>query len=166
MALRPWSILARFHPYKEVTREVARVDHRTLQGVPHEKLYELRKWEKTITLRKTHHLVEQRLKPYVNKVSRSKAYVEVTPEEYAWVQQARFEPPICDGTAQLVEVGFNSDRRVCKAGYVLKMPSGRHLFLCVGMDGGIKTLYVTPHFKDRAHYNGCKYLSIEEATAI
>jgi hypothetical protein len=67
-----------------------------------------------------------------------------------------------------VEVGFNEFYEICKIGLVFKLPTSRYLFLCIGMDLGLKTFYITHNFKDRQFYksNGPKYWNYKEYTNI
>ena len=69
----------------------------------------------------------------------------------------------CGGGATLVEVGFDKQRRVCKLGYTVPVPSvycesappeeERELFICVGVSNGcIITGYISPWPKNKASY--------------
>ena len=160
---RPWSVLRSFANYNHVTREVCRVDYHILRKMHPHKFIHLNEWEKQLKIRNTRHVKEERLRPYVNRISRDGKYIEVTRDEYEWILAAPLDDYIRNWTAQLVELGFNADRQICKAAYVVRMPSSRVLFFCLGMDFGLKTLYVTPQFKSRAAYRGAVYLSEEEA---
>ena len=163
---RPWKVLQNFVPYREATREVCRLDYHTLQRLPPYKFTAFTDWEKTLRLHQTYHVVEERLKPYVNKRSRDGQYVEITPEEYEWLCTQNLETAIHDWSAQLVELGFNCRSEICKAAYTLQLVSGRYLFFCLGMDYGLKTMYVTPEFKHRPAYQGSVYLTLSEALAL
>ena len=89
--------------------------------------------------------------------------VEITPEEFDYINTVSLETFVHNWEAKLVELGFNKYNEICKAAYVLQLPSSRFLFFCVGMDNGLKTLYITPKFKHRDSYHGCSYLNMEEA---
>jgi len=101
----------------------------------------------------TQHL-QDRVKGYVNRPSRDGTYTELFEKEYEFLQN------IQDWKARapwrLVQLGFNQEQEVCKIGLVTVFPpcvSTRWLFLCLGADMGIKTLYVTPTYKHRAAYH-------------
>lgn len=108
----------------------------------------------TPRLRITHHLAD-RLRGNIGKRSLCRTYVELTRAEHDmlmnvsdWWETARFH-------ATVVEVGLNDARRVCKVACVvpLRTPSRRvHMFICIGVDGGVKTIYLTPKFKYRDEY--------------
>ena len=103
-------------------------------------------------LRITRHL-QDRLRGYVNCLSRCGTYFELLPQEYDYLQNLR--QTLLSQKLYLVQVGFNCRLEICKLAWVTQFPenvSGRWLFLCVGTDGGIKTLYVTPEYKHRKKY--------------
>jgi hypothetical protein len=119
-------------------------------------------------IRKTDHKI-QRLLSYVNSLSRCGTYIEVLPEEAKhldniaqWLPRKcrevdALKKPLC----RVVELGFNSNREICKIAVTIdistmsqKPPGSRVLFVCLGMDGGIKTMYVNEGFKHRAYYAG------------
>jgi hypothetical protein len=91
---------------------------------------------------------KQRLDAYLNKPTKDGRSVEVQTREYpvlrhmgSWL--ASDKPPLT-----VVEVGFNRFNKICKVAVVIQLDvSRRWLFLCVGIDGGIKTFYITDHFK-------------------
>jgi hypothetical protein len=120
-------------------------------------------WESQLKLRNTFHFAEERLKPYVGQLSRDHSYVELTQPEYDEILQTQLEMHVISRCAQLVELGFNDNHRICKAAYVYQLASRRFLFFCVGMDNGLKTIYVTPQFKHRTQYQGLRYLTLDEA---
>lgn len=161
--VRSWKVLKIFTNYKAATREVCRVDYLTLQHIHPHKLFEFDKWEKTLCVRNTFHVAEERLKPYVDKISRCGRYKELMQEEYDQIIDTKLEDQITNRVAKLVELGFNQMGEICKAAYVYQLQSRRMLFFCLGMDHGLKTLYVTPQFKHREHYQGLHYLTLEEA---
>jgi hypothetical protein len=168
---KPWKILTRVgkdmrlpqDTYKHVTREVCRIDHRILSQMPLAKFSELNEWEKTMQLHSTRHLFEERLKPYLNKPSRNGQYMELYQSELDEILVTDFKQRILERRAILVELGFNMENEICKAAYVYPLSSQRFLFLCIGMDCGIKTAYVTPVYKFRPSYQGMRYLTTEEA---
>lgn len=159
---KPWKVLQTFTRYKEVTHEVTRIDYQTLMHIHPDKLALFSEWEKNFKIRDTRHALE-RMKVYINKPSRLGNYVELFQNEYDWICQSPLDYYVQNWESQLVELGFNTDKEICKAAYVYRMFSGRFLFFCVGMDYGLKTIYVTPEFKHRENYQGSKYLTIEEA---
>ncbi len=147
--------------YKIKTQEMYRINYQTLKLIDSYKFIEFNKWEEKLSIHKTHHVIEDRLKPYVNKpVGKT---VEITPEEYKFISTTKLEKFVHNREAKLVELGFNKFGEICKAAFTMYLPSGRVLFFCVGMDNGLKTLYVTPTFKHRDSYQGCQYLSVEES---
>ncbi len=98
------------------------------------------------------HSIRNRLQKYINKPSRDGSYIEVLPEE---VDELQDLPGLVKHTdLRLVEVGFNRWNEICKVAYTTALESsGRVCFLCMGLDGGLKTFYVTPKFKWRSKYN-------------
>jgi hypothetical protein len=161
--------------YKAQTHEIHRIDYKTLQNVIPLKFVEFNKWEQRLVINKTHHATEDRLKLYVNKPVMScrvngdadtKTDVEITSEEFEFINNVSLETFVHKWEAKLVELGFNKFNEICKAAYVLHLPSGRFLFFCVGMDNGLKTLYVTSKFKHRDSYRGGNYISAEEAMKL
>jgi len=139
--------------YQDVTRETHRVDFRQI-GRYH--LQPVWAWlrQRASTLRVTRHLRE-RLTAYIGQRSRNGKYTELWPEEYQEILAVRnwMRPALRQGAVQLVELGFNRFDQVCKVGLVVRLTtSRRYLFLCLGLDAGIKTAYVTPTFKYRPVY--------------
>jgi len=117
-------------------------------------------------MRVTRHL-ERRLGEYVGRRSRDGAYVELVAEEKeALVEMPSWLRDVPASALRVVELGFNCCGQVCKVAYTLLArdmwrargrdpPPGREmfvLFICVGADGGAKTLYMTPRFKGHASY--------------
>ena len=97
------------------------------------------------------HSMKNRLKLYVNKKSKNGKYIEVLPIEVKELQN--LSQLLTYSDLQVVEVGFNRQKQICKIGYTTTLrSSGRVLFMCIGMDGGLKTFYVTPSFKWRKKY--------------
>ena len=150
--------------YQTKTKEIYRIDYKTLTLIHPHKFVKFNQWEHSLKIQKTHHVIEERLKLYVNKPINDT--VEITPEEYEFLNATPLETFVHNWDAKLVELGFNIFGEICKAAYTMYLPSGRVLFFCVGMDHGLKTLYVTPQFKHRDSYRGCHYLSAEEAIKL
>lgn len=91
------------------------------------------------------------VKRYLGKRSRCATYVELLEEEVSAVTD--FRATMSGVEQRLVEVGFNEKGEACKAAYVCTLPAtGRVLFTALGADGGVKTWYITPKFKDRKSY--------------
>lgn len=144
--------------YKSEVAEAYRVDMHVLEKWPDVK-NQVNGWvwrhlQNGRGLRFTRHFLEDRLRKYVNKRSRCGKYVELFPVEYNKLLDVRswFRTK----TFRVVEVGFNKDRRVCKIGLtcVLKTKErSSFAFLCIGMDRGLKTIYVTPSFKLKKIYH-------------
>ena len=193
--------------YQSLTTEVYRVDYKVIGDLYRKyptAFDNVMSWVRTAQLKTTAHLVQDRLLPYVNKMSRNGQYVELYPEEYHWIRHMIYN--FCDRPGEtvstaigpgetvstysekfdLVELGFNKFNQVCKIGLVLDLSpfiqypmetnivdvkppcllpvksTTRYLFLCLGLDCGIKTLYVTPYFKDRYSYQGATYKTVRE----
>jgi hypothetical protein len=102
-------------------------------------------------------------------------------EECTWMMtlDSWLNLPTIKNSLQVVELGFNASDEICKIGLVLPLHSvtpspysegtlmkgqERWLFICVGMDGGIKTSYVTPQWRKSNAKAGCRipYYSVEE----
>lgn len=102
----------------------------------------------------TRHLT-QRLHDYVNQTSRNNGYIELYPEEHTLLTSLSTWMPgaLAARRYQLVQLGWNANAEVCKVGLVTCLPiTRRWLFLCLGADLGLKTMYVTPTFKHRTKY--------------
>lgn len=97
--------------------------------------------------------LKKRLKQYVGAMSRTGDYIEMYPEEYDFIMDKNETFPQYWFDTHLVEIGFNKFGHVCKVASVTVLPTERYLFTCFGVDGGIKTAYVTPEYKKRASYN-------------
>lgn len=168
MEFKSWKVLSNITKeiYKKVTQEVCRVDHFTLSQMPLIKFAELNDWEKKMQLHSTRHFFEERLKPYLNKWSRNRQYIELYPTEINEILSTDLKQKILERQAILVELGFNTTHEICKVAYVYPLVTRRYLFFCIGMDSGIKTAYVTPMYKFRPSYQGMRYLSVEEALKI
>src|SRR3990167_2681212 len=96
--------------YIEMTTEKYRIDHMVLQQIPLSYFTNLHKWVKTIQLFQTKHWIKHRLERYINQLSRNGRYVEVYPQEYNWLMNLEsFDL----SSAQLVELGFNSQNQIC-----------------------------------------------------
>ena len=152
------------------TTEKYRVDMHTLQQLP-DLLRLTQSWTEMafktgIQIRRNHFL--QRLHLYLDKQSRNASYVELLPQEYTILQQLdvwlkKHKPPF-----RVVEVGLNAAYDICKVAVVLLLPeTQRHLFLCIGADRGLKTMYVTPEFKFRQNYHSqLQYLSARDVLTM
>ncbi len=148
--------------YRALSAEVARIDMHRLSELPTLQRVS-RTWIEQhlcagdgLDANRAH--VNARLRQYVGARSRNGRYTEVLPAEHARLQHLSAwlrEPQTCDAL-QLVEVGLNAALHVCKVGLVLRLPeTRRYAFLCVGtVDRGLKSLYVTDAFKQRAVYAG------------
>ena len=160
--------------YKQLTTEVCRIDHNVIRQLfeQHPLILEpVVKWKNNATLKQTRHFVSDRLNKYLGQPSRNGQYMELYPEEFNFLQALDVNYPHLVQNTDIVEIGFNANDQVCKVGLVMELnpfvrynqpvPT-RYLFLCLGLDCGIKTIYVTPFFKDNDVYNGAKYLSLSE----
>lgn len=156
--------------YHTATKEVARIDYHLLEYLPTLK-QRMENWIEQnvfgqcgIDVSRVHAL-QERLPEYVNSLSANGSYIELFPDEMDFVAnlgQWLLENP--DTPYRLVEVGLNIRRHVCKIGFVIQIPiTERYLFVCVGMDAGLKTFYVTNEFKDRSAYRGnVTYWTLED----
>ena len=137
--------------FRDLTREVSRLDHRFIDGEASRRAWCTSFLEGVYRsggpyMRRHENANVRR---YLGKQSRCGTYVELMHEEVKEVLSRE----VLLGSRP-VEVGFNSEGKVCKVAYVKVLKAtGRHLFMAVGADGGIKTWYVTPEFKDRASYS-------------
>lgn len=137
--------------YKYITREASRLD---MHAIPGDLETACLHYARTLGEQggpyfRVH--LKNRLKEYVNKLSRNREYVEVLPHEVPEIEDLPALVQHEDLTP--VEVGFNRQKEVCKIAYTTKLiTTGRTLFICIGLDGGLKTFYVTPEFKHRASY--------------
>ena len=99
------------------------------------------------------HSIRNRLARYINKPSRDKTYLEVLPVEVDELTNG-LPTLMAHKDLRLVEVGINRQEEICKMAFTTTLTSsGRVVFLCIGMDGGLKTFYVTPQFKYREKYS-------------
>lgn len=111
----------------------------------------------------TKHL-RDRLSRYINRPSLCGTYLELYPREFGWLLS--LPRWLQSGLPfEIVEIGFNQEREICKVALVINVAhlesrflgrslTSRVLFVCIGTDGGIKTLYISPSFKNRSQYNG------------
>lgn len=146
--------------YKAQTHECLRINGLLIQHLPFLK-QRVQKWlnikifshRKGIKLRNHSH--KHRLLQYKNQLSRCKKYIEVIEGEDTLINELNQWLPDVKDRIKIVEVGFNYKFEICKIGIVTQVPqSNRYLFLCLGIDGGLKTFYFTPHFKYRPYYKG------------
>lgn len=108
-------------------------------------------------LRITRHVAE-RLNEYENRMSRCGKFVELYSDEKAILEQL---PKHLNSSAQfkIVEVGLNASKDVCKIALLvpldqlMRKKTKRKLFLLVGCDGGLKSMYVVDGFKKRSRYH-------------
>jgi len=123
-----------------------------------------RRWIKNILLnrqssarlRLTRHLRE-RLVTYRDRVARNGKFIELYDDEVQLALQLP-ERMKHDCQYELVEIGLNRYGNVCKLGLIVPLspfvPQAEHrkLFLLVGCDGGLKSLYAVQGYKHRARY--------------
>ena len=160
--------------------ETSRVDRQVLNHIPASMLSEIGIWERFLDLRYTRH-AKRRLQLYVNQSSERPwedgyHYTEMYSSEYMFLSNpAKLQPYLPH--AKKVEMGLNPKGQVCKVSYVLDLtthcphlyskftrpPASRWLFFCVGVDGFIKTINITPGEKHRKCYGGdIEYLNYEK----
>lgn len=127
-----------------------------------------REFLKNTNLQIRHHFAIERVNYYLNRKSRDGRYIEVLEEEYPLLQNLPALVKEHFDDIEVVEVGLNTNRQICKFSYLLRMPSParRFLFFIIGADGGCKTMYLTPERKRRGrfqratHIHGLEYLSL------
>lgn len=162
--------------YNRLTKECYRVDRTTIERAEEEVpglLSPVRRWLQGTRFRMTRH-VSRGIQRTLNMPSRNGRYTEVLPCELSFLRNLpRFLHCTNMSRLILVELGFNYRNVICKVAIVVPMhdlppqhspptyPSGmkRYLFLCIGIDGGIKTAYINDRYKERYQYRGAPYLS-------
>jgi hypothetical protein len=102
---------------------------------------------------KRHFLVD-RLQLYKDRINPFGGYPELLEPEYTFIKDLdKNIRTVPLHHIRIVEVGFNAQKEICKMGLVFKMQAtGRYVFMCIGMDRGLKTFYVTPEYKHRLVY--------------
>jgi hypothetical protein len=160
--------------------EEYRMDRRILNFISHDSaLYfsELEVWERFVDLKFTKHAM-QRLTSYVGKISEKpwegKEYIEVYPQEFEYLKKLTNIQSLFQ-YAKRVELGLTRYGKVCKVSYVLDLTvhcpqlysnrndEKRWLFLCIGVDGSIKTMNITPEEKRKDVYGGkIEYITMED----
>ena len=102
----------------------------------------------TASLRRVRHCrhtkhSRQRMEEYLGTWSRSGTYIELYPDEHAFLQSKDLTRTILN-EGRIVELGFDDDMELVKISVVFEKKN-RFLFVCLGMPtGAIKTWYVTP----------------------
>lgn len=147
------NIIPKSSKYKYMTAEARRIDmHHISEALSAYALnYAKELGKKGGPFMRTHS-IRNRLKQYINKPSRDRTYVEVLPTEVDELRN-QLSTLMTHDDLRLVEVGLNRQEEICKMAFTTTLASsGRVVFLCIGMDGGLKTFYVTPKFKYRENY--------------
>lgn len=159
--------------------ETSRADRNVINGIPTSMLSEIEIWERFLDLQYTRH-AKKRLQSYLNQKSErpwedGHYYIEMYPSEYIFLDDpSKLQPYLKN--AKRIEMGFNPKGQVCKVSYVLDLtthcahlysnfskPPTRWLFFCVGVDGFIKTINITPGEKYREYYGGdIEYVNYEK----
>jgi len=134
------------HVFRRKTEEVNRVSPAELLSLDLAPVY-CHVLDHLLPFKFRHHALVQRLRDYQGRRSRCGCYVElygVEAEEIMGYTRVAPDP----GKIRVVEIGLNCDREVCKIAIVL-YPNvcNRYLFLCLGMDSGLKTMYLSPYYK-------------------
>lgn len=149
--------------YSRLTQEVYRWDAQSIaeksvqkdsvnEAVIAESLEFLHKlFNNPTQIRLSRHLKE-RLEGYIDTQSRDCTYIELYNNEYKFIMQKDTTFPENRHNVMMTELGFNHFDQVCKISAVLLLPTNRYLFMCFGVDGGMKTAYVTPEYKHRKNY--------------
>ncbi len=155
--------------YRNRVDEVFRIDCHVIKNLFPEHFKHIKTWSQKKQFHWTRHAFCERLQTYINKLDKSKQYIEIFPDEFEWIKH--LPRHLNNGKLihwSLEEIGWNSYNEVCKVSFTICMDKlitekrGRYLFICLGMDGGIKTCFVTPEYKYRQTYRGGNYISLEE----
>lgn len=110
----------------------------------------------------TRHWME-RIDAYTNRPSLCGTYTEVLPAEVEILRTINaklynMEQQQWDDTVDVVEIGFNFKRQICKIAFTVQLDTTenkgdeneqnkRVLFICMGVNGGFKTFYIIPNKK-------------------
>lgn len=154
-----------------------RIDRRVLNSLPSSCFSELEIWERFVDLRFTKHAM-QRIIKYVGKISEKpwngEDYIELYPQEFDFLRKVTNMQALLEHSKR-VELGLNRFGKVCKVSYVLDLKTysphlysnqacgSRWLFFCVGIDGSIKTINITPEEKKKDLYGGrIRYIGLDE----
>lgn len=157
--------------------EEYRLDRRVLNALPHSCFSELEIWEHFVDLKFTKHAT-QRLMSYVGKVSEKpwngEEYIELYSQEFDFLKKVSNMQSLLKHCKR-VELGLNRFGKVCKVSYVLDLTEhcpqlysnqgheSRWLFFCVGVDGSIKTINITPDEKKKEQYGGTiQYIGLND----
>ena len=155
--------------YKYLTQEVMRINYQTIYD-----------WDRTCpafvsfknnvrnyipemkqNVELTYHL-KKRLESYIYQKSRHGTYIELLPNEFDYICNIQYW---FNNNEKLVQIGWNDTKQICKLGFTHMFPkhiSNRVLFLCIGTDGGVNTVYVTPQFKHRYSCNELKLKDVHD----
>lgn len=163
--------------WKNGISEEFRIDRRVLNSLPLSCFSELEIWEQFVDLKLTKHAT-QRLTTYMGKVSdkpwNGEEYIELYPQEFDFLKKVT-NIQLLLKHAKRIELGLNRFGKVCKVSYVLDLMEhhphlyskqqheSRWLFFCVGVDGSIKTINITPEEKKKEQYGGMiEYIGLND----
>lgn len=150
--------------------ELYRINRSILTQLPEITFNNIQKWEEHVQLKYTNHAINRMIQ-YTNRLSKQpwidqQYYVEFYPQETQYFSNPQMLQQVFQ-KSKCVEIGLNKNSQVCKISYVLPLHQvckklynnisnslTRWLFFCVGVDGYIKTLNITPNEKNKLIYGG------------
>ena len=167
--------------YKSITYENYRIGK---QDISNTMLSKCLSWfNKKAPLSTLHE--KSRCRQYLNSKTRDKKGIELTTSEYmVWSNPSKrsafIRSKISKNEFIPVEIGLNKNYEISKIAFVLKSignndnssiftTKGRVIYICMGIDHGIKTWYITNGYKNRTNYkskNGIKYLTSEQVKKL
>ena len=160
--------------------ESFRINRSVLTQLPEIMFNNIKQWEEHVQLKYTNHATNRMIQ-YTNRLSKQpwidqQHYIEFYPQETRYFSNPQMlQQVFCK--RKCVEIGLNKNGQVCKLSYILLLHQvckklynsnnnnnnnnnnisdslTRCLFFCVGVDGYIKTLNITPTEKNKPTYGG------------
>lgn len=163
--------------YKNITHEDYRINK---HDISEHMLSKCLLWFKKNTPSSTLH-EKKRCVQYLNLKTKDKKGIELTDSEHkVWSnpvkRHAFISNKVFKNEILPVELGLNKNYEISKIAFVLKsvnnddkgdilLTKGRVIYICMGIDHGIKTWYITNGYKNRNQYkttNRIKYLTSQE----
>lgn len=157
--------------WKRRVYEVVRIGRNIMSTLPACAFRDIERWERTVHIDITNH-ARARMHEYINKPSKHNDYIEMYESEYDYLINPKNIESLLR-VSKRVEIGFDSFARVCKIGYTVALDrycpflystqEQRCLFICLGIDGYVRTLNITPREKTRQLLGGKNgYLNHDE----